>query len=109
MCILRYMPRNVPSASTTQAVLWYSPVARFSKPEATITTPSSAASLQWASVSSPGMGSARLKRSHSSVLQKYSVVKSSCVQMICAPWAAASRMAASVFSLFTEGRASADS
>ena len=38
MCILRYLPATLPSASNTTAVLWYSPVARFSNSELTRTT-----------------------------------------------------------------------
>ena len=38
MCIFRYRPRSVPSASITTAVLWYSPGARRSNSEAITTT-----------------------------------------------------------------------
>jgi hypothetical protein len=45
MCILRYLPRNDPSASITAHVLWYRPGARRSNREATIAILFSRASL----------------------------------------------------------------
>src|SRR5439155_1369993 len=56
MCIFRYLPRYRPSASMMAAVLWYSPSARFSKSEATMTTPSSLANAVKVSVDGPGIG-----------------------------------------------------
>src|SRR4030081_1793845 len=68
------------------------PAARRSKRETTKTTFLSLAIFARASVAGPGTGSARLKRSASSLRQKYSLRKSSCNEMICAPRAEASRI-----------------
>jgi len=54
-------------------------------------------------VAGPGTGSARLKRSGSSLRQKYSLRKSSWSEMICAPRAEASR----IFSMARERFSSA--
>src|SRR3546814_8457440 len=59
MCILRYLPAVLPSASKTTAVLWYRPVARFSNSELTSTTPCCFASPERRSVLGPGIVSAR--------------------------------------------------
>src|ERR1022692_2302898 len=75
------MPSIFPSASMTAAVLWYRPLARLSKSEAITTTPRFFASFPRASVLGPGIVSASLKFSWSSLWQKYRERNSSCVQM----------------------------
>ncbi len=67
-------------------------MARFSKRDATITTPSSAASGPRTAVEGPGIDSARSNNRASSSRQKYCERKSSCRQTICAPRPAASRI-----------------
>ena len=62
--------------------------AAFFKRETTITIPQRLAKRWNASVVAPGIDSARWKLSWSSLWQKYSVAKSSCVQTIFAPIAA---------------------
>ena len=86
MCIFRYFPKYVPSASKTAVVLWYNPAARFSNKEAIITTPNSLATPESVSVDGPGIGSANLKFSGSSTSQKYNEVNNSCKQTIFAPF-----------------------
>ena len=58
MCIFRYLPKYVPSASIIAVVLWYKPSALFSKSEAIITTFSSLESVESTSVVCPGIASA---------------------------------------------------
>ena len=53
------------------AVLWYSPAARRSNNDATITTPSSLASAPRSSLDGPGISSANWKYLWSSSWQKY--------------------------------------
>ena len=84
-------------------MLWYSPSARFSNSEATMTTPSSPASRPSSAVLGPGIGSARAKWAWSSVWQKYWLRNSSCRQTICAPFPAASRTPATAFLMFSAG------
>src|SRR3546814_3171078 len=78
MCILRYLPAVLPSASKTTAVLWYRPVARFSNSELTSTTPCCFASPERRSVLGPGIVSARSNSSTDSCWQKYGPLCSSC-------------------------------
>src|ERR1022692_64435 len=79
------MPSIFPSASMTAAVLWYRPLARLSKSEAITTTPRFFASFPRASVLGPGIVSASLKFSWSSLWQKYRERHTSCVRMMWAP------------------------
>src|SRR5262245_19729989 len=68
-----------------------------------MTTLYSLASLVITVVDSPGIGSAKSKRSASSFRQKYWERNSSWRQMICAPALAASTTLAAAFSRFSEG------
>src|SRR6185369_1873158 len=73
-----------------------------------MTIPSSLASAQSAWLEGPGIGSARAKRSWSSRWQKYSERKSSWVETICAPFAAACRMRSSTLARLAAGSAEQD-
>src|SRR5271157_2446126 len=97
------MPSSFPSASMTAAVLWYSPLARLSKSDAITTTPCFFASFPKASVVGPGILSASLKFSWSSLWQKYRERKSSCVQIMFAPRRAAFSARASALPVFSAG------
>src|ERR1035438_7836787 len=97
------MPSIFPSASMTAAVLWYRPLARLSKSEAITTTPRFFASFPRASVLGPGIVSASLKFSWSSLWQKYRERNSSCVQMMLAPSREAFSARARVFPRLAAG------
>src|ERR1017187_2708681 len=97
------MPSRLPSASMTAAVLWYSPLALFSKSHTTTATPCFFASFSKASVVGPGILSASLKFPWSSLWQKYRERKSSCVQMMFAPRRAAFSARATVFPRLAAG------
>src|SRR5690606_7737043 len=101
MCILRYLPAMLPSASSTTAVLWYRPVARFSNSELTRTTPCCLASAESRPVLGPGIVSARSNSSTDSCWQKYDPLCSSCSTTSFAPWRAASPTRASITSRFS--------
>src|SRR5687768_4583621 len=100
MCILRYLPATLPSASNTTAVLWYRPVARFSNSELTSTTPCCLASGARRSVLGPGMVSARSNSHTSSCWQKYGPLCSSCSSTSLAPRLAASATRCSITDRF---------
>ena len=74
MCILRYLPSRLPSASNTTAVLWYSPAARRSNSEPTITTPCCCASAPRRSVLGPGIGLGAVELVHVLVLAEVGAV-----------------------------------
>src|SRR5687767_5733168 len=80
------------------------PAVRFSNNEATITTLCCFATFASDSVEGPGIVSASLKRAVSSVWQKYWERKSSCKQITCAPFFAASAMRPTAFLKFASGR-----
>src|SRR6266404_1129848 len=79
------------------------PAARSSKSEAIITVFFWRATLPRASVDGPGIVSANLKSSMSSVWQKYCDRNSSCRQTICAPFLTASPMREIAFFRFASG------
>src|SRR5712664_3282952 len=79
------------------------PAARSSKSEAIITVFCRLATLLRASVDGPGIVSANLKSSMSSVWQKYCDRNSSCRQTICAPFLTASPMREIAFFRFASG------